>query len=164
MRRRAAVDTFRHSMRQRSLTQRLVTALFGVWFCLLVAEPLPLHVCPMHDGLPPSATAGYTADLSEDRCAPPGQAAITHAPDAHDAPATDTPAGHAAHQCLCLGCCAGTPAIALPGAPVVNVPCALADVQVLQVAARNDTLVATRFAHVLPFANGPPPTRHLRHG
>ena len=150
-------------MRQRSLAQRIFTAFFGLWFSVVVAEPLPLHVCPMHDGPLAYAAAHHAQTVPDVASAPAGHAAMHHALQSHEEPATDSPAGHGAHQCQCLGCCAGTSATALPGAPVINVQATLAAVQVRGFAAHNAMRAPVRFAHALPFANGPPsPDAFLR--
>jgi hypothetical protein len=143
-------------MRPRSLTQRILTALFGLWFSLVLAEPVPLHVCPMHDGMRTHAAAQAVHTSHAATAHPVGHVGLHHAPQSHDVGTTHAPAEHEAHLCLCLGCCAGTSAVSLPASPVRNLPELLAAVQVRSHAAGERLAHAVRFAHALPFANGPP--------
>lgn len=154
--RRRIADTFRVSMRQRSLPQRMFTALFGLWFSLLVAEPVPVHACPMHDGTLAQGAAVTAAGLTDAAPDSPGHVAMHHVSQSHEQPATDHPAEHGAHQCQCLGCCAGTTALSLPASPDVNLRAVLAPVQVECIAGGDVLRTATRFSFALPFANGPP--------
>lgn len=144
------------------MMHRLCTALFGLWFSLVVAEPLPLHVCPMHDG-PLAHVMAHQAMASPVSAMSTAGSVGDHASHSHDMPAAGTPTEHAAHQCQCLGCCAGTSATALPGATVRNVQATLAMVQEQPAATRGALRARLRVAHALPFANGPPVTpRFLR--
>jgi hypothetical protein len=143
-------------MRQRSLTQRIFTALLGLWFSFVVAEPVPVHVCPMHDGLLPPAAAQSARVVQDASDASTGHVGMHHAQQSHDDATTNTPAEHEAHQCLCLGCCAGTSAVTMPTSPVRNLQDTLAAMQVRRIAAADVLVTAMRFAFAIPFANGPP--------
>jgi hypothetical protein len=141
---------------RRSLSFRLFTALFAPWFAILVAEPVPLHDCPMHS-LHPAAAHAMTS-----RHAPPAEAfgtptmprpGMEHSKSGHEHGAPV----HSAHQCCCMGVCCAT---AL--APIARVP------QLAWVPAALRSEVVPTFAassgfdsaeHVLPFANGPPAAR-----
>lgn len=143
-------------MRQRSLTQRIFTALFGIWFSLVVAEPVPLGACPMHDRPMTHATAHHAALTGAATDAANHHVAMPHASSAHQQPATDHPGGHGAHQCLCLGCCAGTAALSLPTFPPLNLVATITATQARRIDAVDALRVVSRFAYALPFANGPP--------
>ena len=117
-------------MRQRSFTQRAFTALFGIWFCLLVAEPIPLRACPMHDGPLPQVAAVEAAQLTVAADGSHGHDVALHATLSHAQPSHDAPAD--------------------------NLQATLAPMQVQRIAARDALRSATRFAFALPFANGPP--------
>jgi hypothetical protein len=143
-------------MRQRSLTQRFFTALLGLWFSFLVAEPVPVHVCPMHDGMPQPAAAQHAPDGRESSHASADHVGMQHAPESHGATSTHDPVEHEAHLCLCLGCCAGTAVVSLPPSPVSNLEDTLRAMQVRRVRAHDVLVTPVRFAFALPFANGPP--------
>ena len=143
-------------MRQRSFTHRAFTALFGIWFSLLVAEPIPLRACPMHDGPLPQVAAEEAAPLTVAADSSHDHGVALHATHSHVQTSPDGPAEHGHHLCQCLGCCAGASALALPSAPADNLQATLAPMQVQRIAARVALLSVTRFAFALPFANGPP--------
>jgi len=90
--------------------QRTFAAVLVVWFTALVADPVALHPCPMHDGvlLMASGTAGH--DMAG--MAMPREHAMSHAADHEHGPAQH-PAGH---QCTCLGTCTAASAAGLPSA------------------------------------------------
>ena len=143
-------------MRQRSFTQRAFTALFGIWFGLLVAQPIPLRACPMHDGPLPQVAAVEAAPLTVAADSSHSHDVALHATLSHAQPSHDAPAEHGHHQCQCLGCCAGASALALPSAPADNLQAMVAPMQVQRITARVALPSVTRFAFALPFANGPP--------
>jgi len=77
---------------------RSVAAVLALWFPLVVGEPSLLQPCPthgavvgamQHHGSPASAHSGHGATHHNDQ-----------APTQH-------------HQCTCLGCCAGSPSVAI---------------------------------------------------
>jgi hypothetical protein len=148
--------TFRFSMRQRTVTQRIFTALFGIWFSLLLAEPVTLHACPMHDGPLAHAAAQHAAVRDGSTALPDGRGDVLHASSAHQQSSTDHPLGHGNHQCQCLGCCAGTSAISLPAFPLRNLQATYIATQARHTDAGDALREAMRFEHALPFANGPP--------
>jgi hypothetical protein len=141
-------------MRHRSPLRRALTALFGLWFTLLVTEPRAVHACPMHDSVPAAPvmpSADESGHAAHHDVAGGSAESMQHAEHT-----TPSPTDHAGHQCLCLGCCSTTP----PVAPLA--PASLAWLaQILEIAPRlirHGTVVAgpERVAHALPFANGPP--------
>jgi len=168
-------------MRRRSVVRRTFTALFGVWFSLLVAEPVALRPCPMHDGSiamaagPHAAVAGdavaggASADATEHGATdhgatdhgatdhgPMAHGAMQHASSVHHTPANDPPDPHGAHQCQCLGCCVGTSSVPLPTFPGLIVQATVDAAVVRCVHAVGALRATTHVAYALPFANGPP--------
>src|SRR5688572_8825176 len=75
---------------------RLITALFAVWFALVLVEPAMLHACPVHHAAAAPASAGG------------------HAHGGHDAAASLPP--QAGAHCMCLGDCAQIAGVGLPSA------------------------------------------------
>jgi hypothetical protein len=133
------------------------TALFALWFAIVLGDPGMLHACPMHGG-------GHGAHGTEQASAPapshdtPGMHehhtaghSATHESDQgsrHDVPA---PAG----PCTCVGhCCAAAALAPLPTVASLPVPAAVAQ--------ERDPLDAPSVVAPaspglrLPFANGPP--------
>ena len=148
-------------MRQRSVTQRIFTALFGIWFSLLVTEPVPMRACPMHDGPMAQAAAHHAAMTGSATEGANLHVAMPHASSALRQPATNHPEDHGTHQCLCLGCCAGVSALSLPTSPSLNLQATITATQARRIDAVDVLCAATRFAHALPFANGPPDQQKL---
>jgi hypothetical protein len=115
---------------------RILTACFGVWFAFAIAEPvLAMHECPVHDGIVSSATG-----------------AVHHG--AHHTPPAQKHS-QSAHQCNCLGECAGCAPVALAATPddgTIVVPTVTSS----EPAALNAGYRAVWAQHVLPFQNGPP--------
>lgn len=145
-------------MRQRSLTQRIITALFGLWFSLLVAEPVPLHACPMHDGTLVQAAVTHAPLLTDVVDGVRAEHVGVHASPSHVHPVPDRSSEHGAHHCQCLGCCAGASALSLPDVPDGNLRGTIALTQAKLDCGGAVLQDATRFAFALPFANGPPET------
>jgi len=115
---------------------RFLTACFGVWFAFAIAEPvLSMHECPVHDGILSSASG------------------VAH----HGAHHTSQSQKHsqAAHQCNCLGECAGCTAAAVPAAPADGT-IGVATVTLDKPIAPDAGYRAAWAQHVLPFQNGPP--------
>jgi len=133
---------------RRSRSSRLFAALFAPWFAISMAEPVPIHDCPVH----PSrvhAMARMSAP-AVDR-APAGAEHSARA-DRHDAKGHGT-----AHQCCCLGaCCASAPATI--AAPPQLLQCSALPRHEAAYSTTSST-AQTVAEHVLPFANGPPATR-----
>jgi hypothetical protein len=118
--------------------------MLALWFGIVIAEPVTLHPCPMHDGVLATSMAGMSHAKSH------------HAHGAHASTPTDTPdhqpGGH--HQCTCVGDCVSTAAVGLPGhAPTFVIATIAVPRRIIQVE-RSVALVSPDF--VLPFANGPP--------
>jgi hypothetical protein len=119
-----------------SLLARYLTACFGVWFAFAIAEPvLAMHECPVHDGI------------------------LSSAPGAAHHGAHQNPASHkqsqGAHQCSCLGECAGCTPVALAATPDDGT-LAVATVSSTEPPAFNAGYRAAWAQHILPFQNGPP--------
>jgi len=135
----------------RHWTQRVFAMLLVAWFTALVAEPVTLHPCPMHDGVllmmsSQSQMAGHAMDMS----------AMAHEHTTPQADHDQMP-GHqqgGQHQCTCLGTCTAASSAGLPSAHVTLA-------SALVVHAHNPGLPDYRYVpvaaqHVLPFAHGPP--------
>jgi hypothetical protein len=116
-----------------SLARRLFGFWFALWFTFVVTEPIPFHECAMHG--PAALTAQAVLDqraTGDDVSALRvlcGQLDASHAqhsgPDRGHAP-------HGTHQCSCMGCCAGTPSMAVPRlAVIVPVPAEIARLRVV---------------------------------
>jgi hypothetical protein len=116
---------------------RPLSALFALWFALVLVDPGVLHACAMHgSGHAPAAAA---SDVTADHGA--------H----HDA----APEKDAATQCSCVGQCSVAPAVApLPDVATFAVPTRVA--QAAALFAEPADLVASSPDVSLPFANGPP--------
>jgi hypothetical protein len=131
----------------RSWPQRVLAVLFAAWFVLAVAEPVPVHACPMHDGL---AAPGHSMHSGT----PP-----VHAHHAYHDAVPDNgdrlPSPRNAHQgCTCIGCCAGgSPVVVRSGA---EYPQVLVTIDPHVAYSRDSTNPAPTFPHRLPFSNGPP--------
>jgi hypothetical protein len=141
---------------RRSLSARVFAALFAPWFAFVVAEPVPMHDCPVHSAH--AAAAGPTDVASDEMVmAHDGMehAAMEHAVPAHQHGAP----GHAGHhQCCCLGMSCASVIVALVPAPL---PLGWLPAEIARVSAwpHADPLGAATADHVLPFANGPPAPR-----
>jgi hypothetical protein len=130
-------------MPRRSPVHTLLTALLGVWF--VVSGSLSARgMCSMHAGAPVAVTAmDGVMHASHDAHA------MHHAPDAPDP--------GPAHGCTCLTDCCGTGAVSIGATSRTTVTA-----RELTLLARTVTPGAIRApaavtAHLLPFANGPPP-------
>ncbi|MEI6740514.1 MAG: hypothetical protein WCK74_09410 [Gemmatimonadaceae bacterium] len=141
-------------MFRRSLRSRLASALLAPWFAFVVADPVPMHGCPMHEAVPAAASVAPAVD-----------GAMAH--HGHHAMSVDgagtqpdsAPSDHGqGHSCTCLGaCCVATPA-PLP-ASTVSMETAPVGHARRSVAAMPRTLaVVLPDAYMRPFANGPPVT------
>jgi hypothetical protein len=134
---------------RRNRISRVFASVLALWLAVCLAEPVQLHTCAMHGGLPVEQIDGVA----------------THA---HAAPAEHlTPAGPVGHshhdqntdnesrQCSCLGdCSAGRSSVGI-AAPAVLLP-AVATVEIsgTDFEYASPELVAPGF--LLPFSNGPP--------
>jgi hypothetical protein len=132
----------------RHLTRPL-TALFALWFAVMLGDPGLLHTCAMHGGhgshgATPAATAAHDAPMAH------GAHGAMHQSAPADAPRPD-----AAGPCTCIGhCCAVTVAAPLPTPATIPVPVAVAQERHPLDAPAADAPAAPD--RRLPFANGPP--------
>ena len=131
----------------RSLSRPL-SALFALWFAIVLGDPGVLHSCPMHGG----HGAAHSAAMM-------GNAAAAH--EGHVMHHAAAPASDASHHqdapapCTCLGHCCATPAAApVPAVAAVLVPEAVAEVGHPLPAPSSDAPASPD--RRLPFANGPP--------
>jgi hypothetical protein len=113
----------------------------GFWFVLLVAEPVPVHECAMHNPLaamrdhqsaPEHMSHGESTE-SPDQGHSAHHGAKSHKSDTAPAAQQHADAGHpaqGAHLCLCLGCASGSaPVSGAKTATTVPVPAELARVR-----------------------------------
>jgi hypothetical protein len=153
---------------------RPVTALFALWFAVMLGDPGMLHTCAMHGGHgghDGSAAYAAPAAAGHDMQAAHGAHGIHGARGTYGAQAThgaqgthgathatapgDTQEPPAPRTCTCLGhCCAVTVTAPLPAVATLPVPVAVAeerhplDAPAVEAPAAPDRR--------LPFANGPP--------
>jgi hypothetical protein len=111
---------------------RAFAAVLALWLVGLIAEPVSLHLCPMHGGL--AAMPGHV-----------GHTGAGH----HRAPATH------GHGCTCLGDCAGAWTPVVPSAAVVSVARVVA-VPHVAVRAANAAFRPSAPEHARPPSVGPP--------
>jgi len=125
-------------MRRRWYT-RIGSACLAVWFVLCVTEPVAaMHHCPMHDGV-----AGVMVMPNGQMMA--GMAQPSHHPGQPPAPA---------HQCTCIGDCAGA---SFAGLPALSISLGRVVVQTVRTETPTAPVAYPAPApHALPFANGPP--------
>jgi hypothetical protein len=144
---------------RRSLSSRLFAALFAPWFAFVVAEPVPLHDCPVHSAHAVSGVSALAPDAAS-HAMMMAHGEMDHAAMQESAPAEhhhgSEHAGH--HQCCCLGMSCASAIVALAPAPL---PLAWVPVEVVRNVPRPAAipLAPSGADHVLPFANGPPAAR-----
>jgi len=136
---------------------RCFAALLGLWFTVLMVEPVALHACPMHDGGHGAHGGSATAE------APLAEAghhhdALSHrehgAPESHQVVA-DTPVpDEQSAGCLCLGTCSGATPTVLASTTELRVAELAAEPR--RVPPLPAYAPVSRGGLVLPFANGPP--------
>ncbi|MBX6332408.1 MAG: hypothetical protein IRY91_11225 [Gemmatimonadaceae bacterium] len=114
---------------------RALGAFSALLFAAAIVEPVTLHPCPMHDGIPAMSMAGAAHTMGQG-----------HGAHHHDQGTR--------HHCNCLGACSSATGVGLPGHTVVPRIATVAIVPVLVPAAPSATPSTPDF--VLPFANGPP--------
>ena len=139
---------------RRSTPSRVFAVLFAPWFALVVAEPVPMHDCPMHSvhgAAMPHMTgdAGKSAvgDASQDR----PEAAGNHVSNTRG---RDMPSPPRHHQCCCLGsCCAAAP---MTPTRAQHAACVPVEFQRDLPPVTGTQVVAASAEHILPFANAPP--------
>jgi hypothetical protein len=139
-------------MRRRFLS-RLTRALIAPWLAFVIAEPVPMHTCPMHGAhvMPAAAlvtTVQMAAGMNMSSLAAHGRAQA-------DVPDHAPAGGHRSTQCNCLGACCTTAAIALPAGSIAAV---VSHVIATDPVAPDGTAVLPSETrdHRQPFANGPP--------
>ena len=136
----------------RSLSTRIVSAIFAFWFAVFTAEPVSLHTCPVHDG--PGGGAAHTGH----GVAGAGSMQMS-GPMAHHAASTrheSAPKQAQGSVCQCPGNCCNAAPIALRALPVLDVPPVI---ELADSGLPDYEYVAVSRALLLPFANGPPATR-----
>lgn len=123
---------------------RALTALWALWFAVALIEPAGIHQCPVHGSVAASDMGGMAGMAGMDM----GGMAMSH-----DAAQPGDGSHHAA-QCTCLSQCCSAPVFVPPArtalpehAIAAASPARFADV----------TAPLLERAHVLPYANGPPP-------
>src|SRR3954451_20536840 len=96
---------------------RLLPALFGLWFVVVLGDPGVLHACPMHG----AHGAGHSAAMTSSGHAGHGE----HGSSMNDA-SSATGAGHhetAPGPCTCVGQCCSAAAVApVPMVATMHVP------------------------------------------
>jgi hypothetical protein len=142
---------------RRSLSFRLFAAFFAPWFAVVVAEPVPMHDCPMHSVHPATAH-----DMASSRATPAAEFMAPPMPhsgmqESNTEHGQSTP-GHAAHhQCCCMGACCATGLA--PVARVQQLAWVPAKLRSETVPSSAESFAPTAAPHALPFANGPPAAR-----
>lgn len=143
---------------RRSLPFRLFAAFFAPWFALVVAEPVPMHDCPMHSLHPVAAHAmesSHARPASEHDMSAMSHAGMEQSKTGHDRDAPDRAPMN--HQCCCMGaCCAAALA---PIARVSHLAWVPAVLRSEDAPPFSESFAPASVAHVLPFANGPPAAR-----
>jgi hypothetical protein len=125
-------------LRRLSRWTRPFSALFALWFAMVLGDPGVLHSCPMHGG----AHAVASAHASHDQAA-------------HHASHESAPDKSSAAQCSCVGhCCAATAAAPLPLVAPFAVPSHVANSTARPEQPSDDVPSSPDVR--LPFANGPP--------
>jgi hypothetical protein len=120
-----------------TIWSRALTALWALWFTVVLSGPAEIHGCPQH-----SAHASHMGRMGHG------------AHDAHSAHEPDTPSRDASQTCTCLGhCCSALP-LALPSFGAELRVASVVDVAPAEYAAASAP--APRHRYSLPFANGPP--------
>ena len=127
---------------------RRLAAILAAWFVVFMTMAVPLHSCPMHDGM--------VGTLMGDA---PG--AMPMMPMGHDQGGAPAQSGGGHQHCTCVGSCDCGMARAIIGAAEVALPLP-APVRPLEPATRAAEPVLARAPHRLPFANGPPAAPHAR--
>jgi hypothetical protein len=148
---------------RRSFSCRLFAALFAPWFAVVVAEPVPMHDCPMHSVHPAVHSTAHGAGNAMRMDGMPAMdehdvASTTGT--SNDAPGESAPtsAHHGAHhQCCCLDCCSAGAAAPVGRAPELSWAPVAIRMAIPRAAAAVVAPAAADYA--LPFANGPPAAR-----
>jgi hypothetical protein len=135
-------------MRRVSRLTRPFTALFALWFAVMLGDPGMLHTCAMHGGHG-AAHAAPAATRHEMQGTHGAHGA------GHQTVPSNTQQPDAPGPCTCVGhCCAVTVAVPLPAVAILPVPVAVAEERHPLDAPSGDAPAAPGLR--LPFANGPP--------
>jgi hypothetical protein len=129
--------------------RRLLSALFSLWFAIVLGDPGVLHSCAMHGG--GHGTHGASGAATAHGGMSHGMSHDMSGLVEHQAP-TDSPAPA---TCTCVGhCCATTATAPIPLRPAIEIP----TIDAPRLAPRVAAVVVPPGApdHRLPFANGPP--------
>lgn len=126
-------------LRRLSRWSRPFSALFALWFAMVLGDPGVLHSCPMHGGHAVAATGAHAS----------------HAAAAHHESHDSAPTKNGSSQCSCVGqCCAATAVASLPTVAPFAVPAHVAKPSALPEYPDDDVPSSPDVR--LPFANGPP--------
>ena len=146
---------------------RLASALLAPWFAFVVADPVPMQGCAMHEAVPATASAaevGGGAATPSERVADAGMAHHGHhaMPVNGAATTTDTTPAQQhgqGHSCTCLGaCCVATPApLPVSALSLHTAPVGLSAGSRAAVVPRTIAVVVPD-PYLRPCANGPPVT------
>jgi hypothetical protein len=162
-------------MRPPSRLSRSLTALFALWFAVVLGDPGVLHACAMHGGT-------HGSEVSAERAHSGGRGGMHDVHGASEAPAEavqqsghgghDGHAGHGGHgahgatggaehggkapgPCTCVGhCCAASAAASIPVVEALEAPAVVAAPRAPRAAPSDDAPASPDLR--LPFANGPP--------
>jgi hypothetical protein len=147
-------------MMRRSVASRVFAAFFAPWFALVMAEPASLHTCPEHSvhGVIAAGALEHGQAAHAGRVERAGHADHSRMQHDHVMPDDTAPPAHdRSHHCTCIGgCCAAQPVSAPASSALSWLP---ADVRAEQPLPAAEGVRRSAAAHVLPFANGPPPAR-----
>jgi hypothetical protein len=156
-------------MRPPSRLSRSLTALFALWFAVVLGDPGVLHACAMHGGT-------HGSEVSAERAHSGGRGGMHDVHGASETPAEAVQqsghgghAGHGAHgatggaehggkapgPCTCVGhCCAASAAASIPVVAALESPAVVAAHRAPRAAPSDDAPASPDLR--LPFANGPP--------
>jgi hypothetical protein len=137
-------------MRRLAHLTRPFTALFALWFAVVLGDPGMLHACPMHGGGSHGTEHGAALSTAGH------DVGVMHGAHAgEDAPPDGTQHHGAPDYCTCVGhCCAASLVPPLAAVAEVHVPAAEAMSRRPLAAHASDAPSSPDLR--LPFANGPP--------
>lgn len=121
----------------------------AVWFTVSMTVAMPMHHCPMHDGLMGTLAMGAPGASSSAVMAVRGTKSTAH----DDAPAPQD--DHHSQHCTCVGMCACCQAPAMVVAGRISLAVRISPPRIAHPRPAA-TAPAIASAHRLPFANGPP--------
>jgi hypothetical protein len=156
-------------MRPPSRLSRSLTALFALWFAVVLGDPGALHACAMHGGTHGSEVSAERAHSGERRGMHDVHGASETPAEAVQQSGHGGHAGHGAHgatggaehggkapgPCTCVGhCCAASAAASIPVVAALESPAVAAAPRAPRAAPSDDAPASPDLR--LPFANGPP--------